>query len=114
MCDTTFIEVALPIRFNPHYAAKALTQLEALPGDQPVIARYNQYHNSRNKWVYHRADIDTAKIVWAHDMGDSGNTELIRYFPQRRVWVAEPDLARPRLSSYPVPADQRTLSQGTP
>ena len=87
-----------------------MAQLEALPGDQLVIVRYNQYHNSNNEWVYNRADIDTAKIVWARDMDDSENAELIRYFPQRRVWLAEPDLAPPRLSPYPVPADQRTPS----
>jgi hypothetical protein len=89
--------------------AKALVQLQALPGDQLVIVRYNQYHDSDNEWVYNKADIDRAKVVWARDMGDSGNAELIRHFPQRRVWLAEPDLAPPRLSSYPVPADQQTL-----
>jgi len=93
--------------------ARAVRQLEALPGDQLVIVRYNRYHSSDNEWVYNRADIDRAKVVWARDMGDSGNAELIRYFPQRRVWLAEPDLAPPRLSSYPVPADQRVPSQGT-
>jgi hypothetical protein len=80
--------------------ARALAQLEALPGDQLVIVRYNRYHDVNNEWVYNRADIDAAKIVWARDMGDSGNAELIRYFPQRRVWLAEPDLAPPRLSPY--------------
>ena len=89
--------------------AKALAHLEALPGDQLVIVRYNQYHSSNNEWVYNRADIDTAKTVWARDMGDSGNAELIRYFPQRRAWIAEPDLAPPRLSPYPGPAGQQTL-----
>ncbi|MFZ0961356.1 MAG: hypothetical protein WAO35_10675 [Terriglobia bacterium] len=85
--------------------AKAVGQLEAMRGDLLVIVRYNQYHNSDNEWVYNRADIDSAKIVWARDMGDSGNAELIRYFPQRRVWLAEPDLAPPRLSPYPVAAE---------
>jgi hypothetical protein len=93
--------------------AKALAQLEAVPGDQLVIVRYNQYHNSDNEWVYNRADIDSAKVVWARDMGDSGNADLIRYFPQRRVWLAEPDLAPPKLSPYPVAADQRAPSRGT-
>jgi len=50
----------------------------------------------------------------ARDMGDSGNAELIRYFPQRHVWLAEPDLTPPRLSPYPLAADQRTPSRGTP
>jgi hypothetical protein len=90
--------------------AQALAQLQALPGDQLIIVRYNQYHDSDNEWVYNRADIDRAKVVWARDMGGSGNAELIRYFPQRRVWLAEPDLAPPRLSPYPGPADQQTLS----
>ncbi len=90
--------------------AQAGAQLQALPGDQLVIVRYNQYHNSDNEWVYNRADIDTAKIVWARDMGDRENAELIHYFPQRRVWLAEPDLAPPRLSPYPLPADPRTPS----
>ena len=94
--------------------AKALNQLEALPGDHLVIVRYNQYHYSGNEWVFNRADIDKAKVVWARDMGDSGNAELIRYFPQRRVWLAEADLAPPRMLPYPVPADQHTPSQGTP
>lgn len=87
--------------------AKALAQLDALPGDQLVIVRYNQYHDLNNEWVYNKADIDGAKVVWARDMGDSGNAELIRYFPRRPVWLAEPDLAPPRLLRYPVPADQR-------
>ena len=94
--------------------ARALAQLKGLAGDHLVIVRYNQYHNSDNEWVYNRADIDRARVVWARDMGDSGNAELIRYFPQRRVWLAEPDLAPPRLSPYPIPADQRTPSLGTP
>jgi len=84
--------------------ARALTQLEALPGDQLVFVRYNQFHDSSNEWVYNQANIDGAKVVWARDMGDSGNAELIRYYPQRRVWLAEPDLAPPRLSPYPFSA----------
>jgi hypothetical protein len=94
--------------------AAALAQLEGLAGDHLVIVRYNQYHNSDNEWVYNRADIDRAKVVWARDMGDSGNAELIRYFPQRHVWLAEPDLAPPRVSPYPVTADRRTPGQGAP
>ncbi len=94
--------------------ARALRQLESLPGNQLVIVRYNQYHESDNEWVYNRADIDGAKVVWARDMGDAANAELIGYFSHRRVWLAEPDLAPPRLSPYPLLKDQSSLTRGQP
>jgi len=43
------------------------------------------------EWVYNRADIDNAKIVWARDMGPTDNAELIRYFKDRSVWLLQPD-----------------------
>jgi hypothetical protein len=96
--------------------AQAFAQLKKMLGDHLVIVRYNQYHLTANEWVYNRADIDSAKVVWARDMGDHENAELIRYFPQRRVWLAEPDLAPPRISPYVVPPDQCPpgSSRGTP
>jgi len=96
--------------------AAALARLEGLPGQHLVFVRYNQYHDSANEWVYNAADIDGAKVAWARDMGDSGNEELIRYFHDRRVWLAEPDLAPPRLTPNPLPPDRQALavSAGAP
>ena len=78
------LHIPTPIDWTPTWAsehyqhwdrAKVVRQLRALPGKQLVIVRYNQYHNSANEWVYNRADIDAAKIVWARDMGDSENAD---------------------------------------
>jgi hypothetical protein len=91
--------------------ARALDQLKALPGKHLVIVRYDQYHDLNNEWVYNRADIDSAKVVWARDMGDARNAELIHYFSNRRVWLAEPDLAPPGLSPYSFQPNGRTLPQ---
>ena len=86
--------------------ARALDQLKRYEGYHLVIVRYNEYHKTDNEWVYNEADIDAAKVVWARDMGEAGNAELIHYFPHRRLWLAEPDLAPPRLTPYPVLAEQ--------
>ncbi|MGO8814608.1 MAG: hypothetical protein ACLQVG_08050 [Terriglobia bacterium] len=94
--------------------ARVKAQLSALPGEQLVIVRYNQYHMTGNEWVYNRADIDAAKIVWARDMGDAGNAELIRYYPKRRVWLAEADLLPPRLTPYPHLPDQSAAPPSAP
>jgi hypothetical protein len=76
-----------------------ISQLDSLPGGQLVLVRYGSQHDSLVEWVYNGADIDSQKIVWARDMGPA-NRELLRYYPQRRVWLLEPDLTPPRLTPY--------------
>ena len=44
-------------------------------------------------------DIDGSAIVWARDMGDAANRELLDYFRGRQVWLVEADTPDPQ----PVP-----------
>lgn len=90
----TRIEPAWP-RGNLERAAM-LKQLRALPGTHLVIVRYAPDHGPNEEWVYNRADIDSAKVVWARDMGEQ-NQELLDYFRDRHVWVVYPDAAKPEL-----------------
>jgi len=78
-----------------------LEQMEALDGRHLAIVRYRPDHNPLEEWVYNRAEIDQAKVVWAREMSAAENKELIQYFRGRRVWLAEPDRKPPRLSEYP-------------
>jgi hypothetical protein len=75
-----------------------LRGLERLPGRQLVLVRYASNRDPYEEWVYNDADIDAAKVVWAHDMGSAQNQELIRYFPDRQVFLLEPDAKPPKLS----------------
>ena len=59
--------------------AKVLRKLDASPGQQLVIVHYDENHNAANEWVYNSADIDHSKVIWARDMGDAGNRELLQY-----------------------------------
>jgi hypothetical protein len=89
------VEGAWP-RGNLERAAIA-NQLEKSSGRHLVIVRYGQDHDLNQEWVYNAADIDGAKTVWARDMGDPDNQELLRYFHDRRVWYLNADEAPPRL-----------------
>ena len=80
--------------------AKILAELDSLPGRHLVFVRYGPDHDSLPEWVYNEADIDRSKVVWARDMGDAENQELIRYFNHRTVWLLEPDENPPKLSPY--------------
>jgi hypothetical protein len=64
-------------------------KLEGTPGQHLVIVHYGKDHSFAREWVYNRADIDAAKVVWARDMGPE-NEELKTYFAGRRVWEIEP------------------------
>jgi len=98
----TQIEPAWP-RGNLDRAA-IVRQLKREPGDHLVIVRYQPAygvnHDVDHEWVYNNADIDAAKIVWARDMGDSQNQELLRYFHGRHVWLLNGDQPQPRLESF--------------
>jgi len=54
--------------------------------------------------VYNRAAIDEARIVWARDLGDTENQQLMRYYADRTALVLEPDVQPPSLAAYRPPA----------
>jgi len=66
------------------------TIIETLSRDsQPehlVICSYGNDYPIVDDWVYNAADIDGSPIVWARDMGESKNAELIEYYVNRKVW----------------------------
>ncbi len=84
--------------------ARVLTRLSAMDGKQLAIVRYGPDHNAvMNEWVYNRADIDGAKVVWAREMDAADNRELLEYFHDRHAWLVEADETPPKLSAYPAP-----------
>lgn len=72
--------------------------LNGAPGQQLVFVHYSPRHRFR-EWISNAADIDTSKVVWAHDLGAEENEKLIRYFPARKCWLLEPDVQPPKLSA---------------
>lgn len=79
--------------------AQLQAELERSGGRHLVLIRYKPTHRTHQEWAFNEADIDNAKVVWAWDMGDAQNQELIRYFKDRRIWLLEPDYDM-KLSPY--------------
>ena len=50
-----------------------------------------------SEWVHNAAEIDSAPVVWALDLGAEEDQKLERYYPDRTVWLVEPDTRPPRL-----------------
>jgi hypothetical protein len=83
--------------------ARIARQLENTEGRHLVLVRYGPKHLWWAEWVYNRASIDQAKVVWAREL-DAGRTgALLDYFRSRRVWLIEPDSPEPVLKPYSGP-----------
>jgi hypothetical protein len=79
---------------------RIIERLKREPGRKLVIVSYGPRHTVDDEFVYNRADIDAADIVWARDMGCHNNQELIDYYRDRAIWLLQPDLASPGLAPY--------------
>ncbi len=66
--------------------ARILDELERRGGRHLIVVRDP---GTATEWVYNEADIDGARVIWARDMGDVKNRELIEYFRDRRPWLLD-------------------------
>ena len=82
--------------------AEIEARLEQLPVKQLVFVRYLPTHDPVDIWIYNRADLNSASVIWAWDMGSASNLELMRYYPDRRAWLAEPDTTPATLVPYSI------------
>jgi len=102
LARSVFHGIARPRAETTFANARAEVTRELLrePGRQLVIVRYSPRHSVIEEWVYNRADIDNAEVVWARDRGGRENRRLLDYFSGRRAWLLEPDQDPPRLTPY--------------
>jgi hypothetical protein len=82
--------------------ARVEANLENLPGPQLVIVRYSPRHNPLDEWVYNSPDVDNSKVVWAREMDEAHNVELMHYYANRKVWLVEPDSLPASVLPYPM------------
>jgi len=89
---------------NPEHPRQRIVEKLHGSGERHlVLVRYSRDHLAQNEWVYNEPDIDASGIVWARDMSETANRELLQYYKHRRVWLLEPDYDPPLLKQIAEP-----------
>ncbi|MCA9178535.1 MAG: hypothetical protein KDB14_28940 [Planctomycetales bacterium] len=78
----------------------AIQRKLAESGRHLIFVRYKRSHDPHNEWVNNGADLNESPVVWAHDMGAAKNIRLLESWPERKVWIIEPDNKDPRPRPY--------------
>jgi hypothetical protein len=86
--------------------AHLLARLERMPGKDLVIVRYGPEHDPGRQieWVYNRADLQHAPVIWARDMGAAENARLLDHYRHRHAWLIEPGRQPVELRPYALPS----------
>jgi hypothetical protein len=102
--STPLAQAALPFETwnainhrNPQRRIYVANELSKIPGRLLVFVHYEYpQHPFQDEWVYNAADIDSARIVWARDLGEV-NARLMAYYPSRKVVEVDPDQTPPAI-----------------
>jgi hypothetical protein len=75
-----------------------------------VFVHYAEDHEAHWEWVYNRADIDAARVVWAREVEEPLRGRLLKYYQGRRVWRLYADEEPPRLEEWTTESGKRATS----
>jgi hypothetical protein len=78
---------------NVQIAQKGSIEQELLKkqsGQHVIFVSYAGLPSPHEEWVYNPANIDTAPVIWALDLGPAENEKLRRYYAGRSFWRFKP------------------------
>jgi len=64
--------------------------LKKQSGQHVIFVSYAGLPSPHEEWVYNPANIDTAPVIWALDLGPAENEKLRRYYAGRSFWRFKP------------------------
>lgn len=69
-------------------------------GSHLVFVRYDNDYIVQREWVYNAADFSASPVIFAHDLGEDRNPELMALHQGRSVWILYVSLRGTRLQPY--------------
>ena len=91
---------------------RVAARLRAIDGLHVVFVKYGPTHSFQDEWVYNAADVDAARIVWVRALDAENDARVVRYYGSRRIWRAEAEGDRVRVTGLRAPAGSRASDAG--
>ncbi len=82
--------------------ASVIDYLEQQGGKHLVIVRYGPSHDPAAEWVFNGADLANSPVIFARDMGEDRDRELIERFADRQPWLLAPESPQPLTPLWPA------------
>jgi hypothetical protein len=80
--------------------ARMQNQLLQTPGQHIIFVRFRSRDLGGIFWIYNDPDIANSKVIWAYDMGDAANQQLMQLYPNRTAWIVDKNDYLMLLSRY--------------
>jgi hypothetical protein len=64
--------------------------LKKQPGQHVIFVSYAGLPSPHEEWIYNKAEIDAAPVIWALDLGQTENEKLRRHYAERFFWRFKP------------------------
>jgi len=69
--------------------AEMIVDLEAIPGADLVIVKYEPNHNVHFEWVFNEANVERSSVLWVRWGSDEMNQRVLESYPDRKIWNLE-------------------------
>lgn len=69
--------------------ARIQAQMEQTPGRHIVFMHFHHWETGAVFWIFNDPDPQTSKVIWAYDMGDEANHQLMQLYPGRSSWFVD-------------------------
>jgi hypothetical protein len=84
---------------------EAVRRLNAVHGMHLVFVRYARGFSTHQEWVFNSGDLESQRVIFAQDLGEARNLELMARYPSRNSWLCSMTIRDKHLEPYPSATD---------
>lgn len=94
------VEIKVPTRAT-FFKADLEEMVEKLPDRYIALVNYNPNYSFHDEIVFNKADIENAKLIWAHDLGSTKNKPMLRFYNNRKILMISVEGTKIKINPLP-------------